>query len=479
VVSKTLVRAERAGLTWDAAAQLDDEELEKRIYEDRNAKAVESSRPAPDPHWVHREYRRAGVTLELLHLEYLQAHPDGYGYTTFCERYRAWLKRRGLSMRQTHHAGEKAFLDYSGKKPSYWDRALGTRVEVELFVAVLGASNLTFAEASPSQKIEQWVGSNVRALNYFDGVPSALVPDQLKSAVARSDAFDPGIQKTYAEFAAHYQTVVFPARPRKPRDKAKVEVAVQVAQRWILARMRNETYFSLADLNQRIGELLGELNARPMKKLGGVSRRELFERIERGALRPLPATNFEPAAWEKVKVNTDYHVEFEKHWYSVPHTLCYEEAWVRATEKVVELFHLGRRVAAHTRSRDTHRHTTDPAHRPAEHRAWAEADPGKLQAWANSVGPATTLLMQRILARSPFPEQAWRSGRGLKRVGMKYPERVEAAAERALRFGATSYKPVDRMLRLGLERLPLPGEDNYPDTKTPQHANVRGPGYYH
>ena len=479
VVSKTLKRAQDAQLTWDAVAELDDRELEKRLYDGGSSSAGGPSRPEPDPHWVYREYRRAGVTLELLHLEYLQAHPDGYGYTTFCERYRAWLKQRGLSMRQTHHAGEKAFLDYSGKKPSYWDRESGTRVEVELFVAALGASNLTFAEASPSQQVEHWIGSNVRALNYFGGVPSALVPDQLKSAVVDADVFDPGLQKTYVEFAAHYKTVVFPARPAKPKDKAKVEVAVQIAQRWILARLRNETFFSLGELNQRIAELLEELNARPMKKFGGVSRRQLFEQIERSALRPLPATDFEPAKWKKAKANVDYHVEFENHWYSVPHTLCHEELWVRATEKVVELFHLGRRIAAHARSNAMYRHTTEPAHRPAEHQAWAEADHGKLLAWANSVGPATTLLMQRILSRSPFPEQAWRSGRGLKRVGTKYPERVEVAAERALRFGATSYKPVERMLRLGLDRRPLPGEDGYPDTKTPEHANVRGPGYYH
>jgi transposase len=479
VVSKTCARATGAGLTWYAVTQLDDEALEKRLYGERTRSTDEPVRPEPDPEWIHREYRRAGVTLELLHLEYQQAHPDGYGYTSFCERYRAWLKRRGLSMRQTHHAGEKAFLDYSGKKPSYWDRASGTRIEVELFVAVLGASNLTFVEASPSQQLEHWVGSNVRALNYFGGVPSALIPDQLKSAVAQSDAFDPGIQKTYAEFATHYQTVIFPARPRKPRDKAKVEVAVQVAQRWILARLRNETFFSLGELNRRIAELVEELNARPMKKLGGVSRRELYERIERGALRPLPAAAFEPAVWEKAKANADYHVEFEKHWYSVTHTLSHEEIWVRASEKVVELFHLGRRVAAHTRSKEPYKHTTDPAHRHADHRAWAEADPGKLVAWAESVGPSTALLMQRILGRSPFPEQAWRSGRGLKRVGMKYPQRIEVAAERALRFGATSYKPVDRMLRLGLDQRPLPGEDGSPDAKTPQHANVRGPGYYH
>ena len=479
-VSETCSRATEAGLDWEAICQLTDDELEQRLYGGGSKETEgEASRPEPDPVWIHREYRRAGVTLELLHEEYLQAHSSGFSYTTFCDRYRAWLSRRGLSMRQTHHAGDKVFIDYSGKKPSYWDRASGKRVEVELFVAVLGASNLTYAEATETQQLVDWVSSNVRALTYFGGVPRALVPDQLKSAVKQPDVFDPEVQKTYADLAQHYGTVVFPARPRKPRDKPKVEVAVQVAQRWILARLRNESFFSLAALNARIAELLEELNARPMKKLGGVSRRDLFERIERAELKPLPPVPFEPATWRKAKANVDYHVEFEKHWYSVPFQLRQEEIWIRATAATVELLHLNRRVASHARSREPYKHTTDPAHRPPNHQAWAEADPGKLLEWANEAGPATALLMQRILSRSPFPEQAWRSGRGLKRVGTKYPDRIENACARALRFAAYSYKPVERMLRLGLDLRPLPEEVSFTDSQTPAHDNIRGPGYYH
>jgi len=479
-VSDACARATAAGLDWRAVCELADDELERRLYEGgKPSEAAASPRPEPDPVWIHREYRRAGVTLELLHQEYLQAQPSGYSYTTFCDRYRAWLSRRGLSMRQTHHAGDKAFLDYSGKKPSYWDRATGKRIEVELFVAVLGASNLTFVDATETQQVMDWVGSNVRALKYFGGVPRALIPDQLKSAVKKADVFDPEIQKTYAELAAHYGTVIFPARPRKPRDKAKVEVSVQVAQRWILARLRNETFFSLAELNARIAELLEELNARPMKKLGGVSRRELFERIERAELKPLPPVHFEPSTWKKATANVDYHVQFEDHWYSVPYQLRHEEIWIRATATTLELFHLNRRVAAHARSYEKYRHTTDPAHRHPDHEAWADSDPGGLLEWANQAGPATALLMQRILSRSPFAEQAWRSGRGLKRVGEKYPERIENACARALRFGAQTYKPVERMMRLGLDLRPLPDEAGYTDAKTPTHGNIRGPGYYH
>lgn len=479
-VSDACARAAAAGLDWPVVKQLADDELERRLYDVHGGDgAVSASRPEPDPIWIHREYRRAGVTLELLHQEYLEAHPGGFSYTTFCDRYRAWLSRRGLSMRQTHHAGEKAFIDYSGKKPSYWGRDTGKRVEVELFVAVLGASNLTFAEATETQQVMDWVASNVRALNYFGGVPQALIPDQLKSGVKEADVFEPEIQKTYAELAEHYGTVIFPARPGKPRDKAKVEVGVQVAQRWILARLRNESFFSLSELNARIAELLEELNARPMKKLGGVSRRDLFERIERAELKALPPVHFEPSTWKRARANVDYHVEFEKHWYSVPYRLVHEEIWIRATATTLELFHLNRRVGAHARSNQPYRHTTDPSHRPANHEAWAEADPGALLEWANGSGPATAQLMQRILSRSPFAEKAWRSGRGLKRVGTKYPERIENACERALRLGAHTYKPVERMLRLGLDLRPLAGEGDRPETKTPSHGNVRGPGYYH
>ena len=480
-VSDTCARATSAGLDWASVCELADDELERRLYEVLNSTSAEQqqSRPEPDPVWIHREYRRAGVTLELLHCEYLQAHPNGFSYTTFCDRYRAWLSRRGLSMRQTHHAGEKSFLDYSGKKPHYWDRTTGKKVETELFVAVLGASNLTFAEATATQQMTEWIRSNVHALNYFGGVPQAMIPDQLKSGVKEADVFDPEIQKTYSDFAEHYGTVVFPARPRKPRDKAKVEVAVQVAQRWILARLRNETFFSLEELNVRIAELLEELNARPMKKLGGVSRRELFERIERAELKSLPPVAFQPSTWKKAIANVDYHVEFDKHWYSVPYQLRHEEIWIRATATTLELLHSNRRVASHARSYEPYRHTTDPAHRPPNHEAWANADPGKLLEWANHTGPATTLLMEKILSRSPFREQGWRSGRGLKRVGTKYPERIENACMRALRFGAHSYKPVDRMLRLGLDLHPLPDEVDDAETKTPAHGNIRGPGYYH
>lgn len=334
VVSNTERRAKRAGLDWATVEGLDDAQLEKRLYGGpKHARGP--TRVLPDPVWMHAELRRTGVTLELLHLECLREHPEGYRYTAFCDAYRVWLQRRGLVMRQQHKAGDKTFVDYSGKKPSVVDAATGEVTEMELFVAVLGASNLTCAEATRTQTMGDFVASHVRAFEYFQGVTQVVVPDQLRSAVRVPCRYEPTVTRTYAELGRHYGTAIVPARPAKPRDKAKVEVAVQVAQRWILARLRNETFFSLEVLNERIAELLEELNARPMKKLGGVSRVELFERVERGALMPLPAERFEVSEWRWATVNVDYHVALFEHFYSVPYTLVREEVEARLTATTV------------------------------------------------------------------------------------------------------------------------------------------------
>lgn len=475
VVSKVSNRAKLAKLTWDDLASESEAEIAARLY-GRSAPAG-AERPEPDPVEMHKELMKTGVTLELLHLEYLEQHPAGLKYTAFCDRYRAWRKRRGLTMRQPHRAGDNVFIDFSGKRPSYTDRTSGEKIEVELFVAVLGASNLTFAEATPSQKVGEFVRVNIHALEYFGGVPQAVVPDRLKSAIVDSDPFEPTVQKSFADFARHYGTAVVPARPYKARDKAKVEGAVLIAQRWILAKMRRETFFSLAELNTRIRELLDELNDRPMKKLGGVSRRELFEKIERGALTPLPADRFEPSTWRKVRAGTDYHVTLEEHGYSVPHALARELLEARITAATVEIFYRGKRVASHPRSRDKFQATTNPAHMPEGHRAWAERDPEQLIEWAASVGPNAATLMRRILKRSPIAIQGWRSGRGLRHLGETYDaERIEEASRRALRFGAETYKPVERMLKLELDLHPLP--DETPEQSPIEHEQVRGPDYY-
>jgi len=475
VVSKTASRAEKAGVTWEVAESASDAALEERLY--GRPASPSDDRPRPDPVYLHTELRRPGVTLEVLHLEYLERHPTGLRYTAFGDVYRRWLATASVTMRQVHKAGEKCFVDYSGKKASIVDPTTGERLEVELFVATLGASNFTYAEATMSQRVRDFVCAHVRALDYFGGSPAIWVPDQLKSAVIIACRYEPGIQRSYADFARHYDSAVVPARPYKPRDKAKVEVAVQVAQRWILARLRNETFFSLETLNLRIRELLDDLNDRPMKKLGGVTRRELFARLERGALRRLPDTSYEYADWHKKTLNSDYHVEVDKHWYSAPYRLVHREIWARATAQTIELFFQGERVASHRRSTATYKHTTDPAHMPEAHRRHASGPDGVLR-WAETIGPMTVAMVTRLLDANPVREQGWRSARGLQRVGEKYgAERTEQACASALRLGARSYRSVERLLALGRESVGV-NEDDAAEREAIQHENVRGPEYY-
>lgn len=475
VVSMTDSRAKKTGLDWAAVEALSDDELERRLYGGpKHTRGPE--RPTPDPLRMHEELRRVGVTLELLHLEYLGAYPDGYRYTAFCDVYRRWLMRRGLSMRQHHKAGERAFVDYSGKKPCIVDPTTGEAIDVELFVAVLGASNLTYAEATRTQKILDFVSSHVRAFEYFEGAPKTTVPDQLRSAVRVPSRYEPTIARTYAELGRHYGTAIVPARPGKPRDKAKVEVAVQIAQRWILARMRNETFFSLEALNARIAELVDELNARPMKRHGNVSRRDLFERVERSALVPLPSERFVVSEWKRATVNGDYHVALAEHFYSVPYTLVREEVEARLTATTVEIFHRGQRVASHARSYLRFRFTTLTEHMPEAHQKhFAGAD--SVIEWAMSIGPMTEAMTRRILDANPVREHGWRSAKGLQRLAKKYgADRLEAACRHALHFGARSYKPVEALLKLGREQLALPDDAG---TKPIAHENVRGPDYFH
>lgn len=475
-VAATVSRATLLGLDWRTIDALEEDELERRLYGPRGGSRDEG-RPLPDPAALHVELRRTGVTLQLLHLEYLERHPDGYRYTKFCEVYREWLARRSPSMRQVHVGGDKMFVDYSGKKPHYIDSSTGEVIEVELFVAVLGASNYTFAEATHTQSVPDFCASNARALSMFGGAPNAIVPDQLKSAVVKADRYEPGVQRTFAEFGRHYGTTILPARPMSPRDKAKVEAGVLVAQRWILARLRNETFHSLGDLNARIRELTVDLNRRVMRQYKA-SREELFERLDRPALRALPEAMFEHAAWKLVRLNLDYHACFDEHFYSAPFTLAHEKLWVRATTTTVELLHSTGRVAAHARSYVKGAYTTDPQHMPAAHQKHAEWKPSRIIAWARTVGPMTEKLAETILAERRHPEWGYRSCLGLFRLAKRYGDaRVEAACVRALAHGARSYRHVASILQHGLDRVAATDAQR---GETPiVHENVRGPDYYH
>jgi transposase len=474
-------RAQDAGLDWVGVRDLDDGALDARLY--AREPSVGRVRTVPDCAWIDTERRRAGVTLELLHLEYLERQPDGYRYTQFCEIYRQWLGRQRLSMRQVYRGGEKVFVDYSGKRPCIWDERTGEKIPVELFVAVLGASNFTYAEATRTQRSADWIASHVRALEYFGGSPSLYVPDQLRSGVTTPGWYEPGVQRTYDEMAQHYGAAVLPARPRHPRDKAKVEVGVQIVQRWIVARMRNETHFSLASLNERIAELLEDLNDRMMRRYGE-SRRQLFERLDRPTLKPLPTARFVFGTWKDAGINIDYHVAVEHHYYSAPFQLANERGVrvdVRYTASTVEIFHKGKRVASHARSYARGGFTTNPEHMPKAHRDHAEWTPTRMIRWACTVGPKAGELVTAILDEKPHPEQGYRACLGILRLERRYGgARLEAACARAVCVRARSVESLRSMLQKGTDRLPLPAVivEPPPGHSSVDHENIRGRDYY-
>ena len=475
-VANVVTDARSLGLDLAAIEALTDAELEARLYPKTPPACI---RPEPDCAALHIELRRPGVTLALLHVEFLEAHSDGLRYTQFCDRYRVWVKRQSPVMRQVHLAGDKLFVDYAGMKPHIVDAATGEVIDVELFVAVLGASNYTFAEATRTQQVPDFVASVTRALTFIGGAPRAIVPDQLKSAVVKACRYDPGLQRTTAELARYYETTILPARPKSPRDKAKVEVGVQIAERWLLARIRNETFTSLGALNARLAVLVADLNSRTMRTYKA-SRRDLFERLDKPALMPLPAVPFEACEWKQVGLNIDYHVAFEDHFYSAPSALRTEdvELWLCATTRTVEIFHGRERVAAHVRSFVRGGFTTKPEHMPSSHRAHAEWTPSRILSWADQVGPNTRALCEVILRDRRHPEWGYRSCLGLFRLGKKFGnERLDAASRRALYAGARSYRPVLTILQHNLDGQPLP-EPEAPASTGAAHENVRGPNYY-
>jgi len=379
-------------------------------------------------------------------------------------------------MRQEHRAGEKLFVDYAGHTVPVIDGATGEIKQCQLFVAVLGASNYTYAEATWTQGLADWIGSHVRLFDYLGGVPEMVVPDNLKSGVTKACFYEPDLNPTYQDMAAHYGVAVLPARAARPRDKAKVEVGVQVAERWILARLRNRQFFSLAELNRAIRELLDGLNERPFHKLPG-SRKSMFQELDKPALRPLPENRYEYAEWKKVRVNIDYHVEFDGHYYSVPYRLFRSSLELRATAQTVECFAEGKRVASHRRSRVKGGHTTLPEHMPSSHRKYASWTPGRMIGWAQQTGPHTAELVEAILKERSHPEQGFRSCLGIIRLAKSYgAEKVDAACGRALAIKARSYKSVRAILENNLEGKPMPGRGK--EAPPIEHANVRGAAYY-
>ena len=475
-VAEYLRRFDATQLQWSETATLGEAVLEGKLF-------PPASRPAnarrPEPDWadVHQELRRKGVTQMLLWQEYRSAHPDGFEYSWFCDHYRVFRAAVDVVMRQTHRAGEKLFVDYAGQTVDVVERSTGAVRCAQIFVAVLGASNYTFAEATWTQALPDWIGSHVRAFQFFDGVSEIVVPDNLKSGVSKAHLYDPDLNPTYQDLAGHYGVAVIPARVRAPKDKAKVEIGVYVVECWILAALRNRTFFSLAELNQVIRKLLVRLNNRPFRKLPGC-RQEMFSSLDQPALGALPASAYTYAEWKKVRVHMDYHVEFERHYYSVPYQLVKKQLDARITDNTVECFYKNKRVASHVRSFHKGGHTTVREHMPVAHQQYGDWSPRRFIQWAEKTGPSTAGVITMVLSSRRHPQQSYRTCLGILRLGKSYGDkRLEAACGRALLLGTCRYKSVESILKHSLDSRPLPEQQ---ELDIPEdHDNIRGPSYYH
>ena len=477
-VHKYLKRAEAAGITWPLPEDWDEARIEAMVFP-RRAPTIAEHNPArtsPDFGAIHEQLRNSKyVTLQLLWEEYQQGNAEGYRYSRFCELYQRWRSKLDVVLRQEHKAGEKMFVDWAGATIPVWDRHTGLPWQSALFVATLGASSYTWSEATRDQQMESWLRAHVHAFEHFGGIPALVVPDNTKTGVTRAHRYDPDLNPTYYNFALHCGFGIVPARPYKPRDKAKVENAVQVAQRWIVAALRHRKFFSLEDLNAAIRELLTKLNHRPFRKRDG-SRASVFEAIDKPALKPLPLEPFDLSEWSRARVNIDYHVAFDSNLYSVPYNLVHELVEIRSTPTTVEILHKGARVTSHLRSRGHGQAVTIDEHRPKSHRAHLEWTPSRMVHWAGTIGPHTARLFERIMNDKPHPEMGYRGCLGIIRLAGKYSaQRVEAASERALLTGACRYKSVESILKNSLDQVP---PSSPPPSSTPPHDNIRGAEYF-
>ena len=476
-VGDYLQRAEAAQIRWPLPETLSEPELERRLMEPAPVVTANADAQAP-PDWkyVQNELRRPNVTLRLLWQEYHRGDPSGFKYSRYCELYRAWSQALDPTLRQTHLPGEKLFVDWAGQTVPIYNAIDGTAAAASLFVAALGASNKTFARAYPDQKLGSWIGAHVAAFNFYGGVAALIVPDNPKTAVIKACRYEPILHRTYQEMAEHYGTVIVPARPVKPRDKAKVETAVQMAQRQILAALRDMRFFTVSDLNQAIRPLLDQLNAQPFQKLDG-SRDQWFESLDKPKLKALPQSPYVLASWSEATVNIDYHAVVDHHYYSVPYNLIHQVLQVRLTDTTVELFQQAKRVAAHVRNFQRGKFTTLEEHRSKAHQRHLEWTPGRMVEWARKIGPQCAAAVQQVMADRPHPEQGFRSCLGIIRLAKAHGDvRLEAACVRALHFHTVTYRSIASILASGLDKQPLENELPF---QTPLHENVRGHTYFH
>jgi transposase len=473
-VAEYLQRAEAAGVIWPLADDLDETTVEALMFPSAEQS---TTRPVPDWKEVRRELKskKHHMTLRLLWLEWKAAHPNGWGYSQYCEHYRRWLATKNVVMRLSYRAGERMFVDFSGDKATWCDAGTGEVHEAEIFVAILGCSGLLYVEATRGQDLASWVGAHIRAFESYGGVTEVTVPDNLRAAVTKACFYEPELNPTYAALATHYDTVVLPTRTYRPRDKAAVEAGVLTVERWVLAPLRNRRFFSLADLNAAIATQVKAVNTRPFRG-EATSRQDLFDDQERAALRPLPTSRYELAEWKKATVSIDYHVQVDHRFYSVPYQLVRRRLDVRATATTVEVFDGTKRIASHVREHGARRYITEADHMPKSHRAHLEWTPSKLVAWGESVSADTGIFVERLLDSRPHPEHAYRACLGLRKLERQHgPERLSAACARALAIGSISYSSVKSILAEGLDRMALPDQAAPPP---PTHENLRGADYW-
>ena len=466
-VGEYLRRAKAANLSWPLPDGMSEEELYQQLFPEELL-PVDSDRPEPNYEYIKKELKKKGVTLKLLWEEYKAEHPErGYQYTQFCEHYRQWANTQSPTGRFTHKGGETLEVDYAGMTLTITDPETGKKWSAPVFVTSLPASGYIYAEVQASQEKANFIGGHIRAFSFIGGVPIILRPDNPKMGVTHPNYYEPDLNPTYQEMAEYYQVAVLPARVRKPRDKGAVENGVQNVERWVLAPLRNTTFFSLAEANRAVQKLVEALNNKTMPHIGK-SRRQLFEEIDSPELRPLPATPYELAIWKTAKVNIDYHVAFEKHFYSVPFPLIRKQVEIKATEHLVEVFHKGKQVAVHPRSSAQGRFTTRAEHMPPNHRFVLELDADWLLKQAAEVGPHTHAYVQTLLKSRLYPQQSYRSCLGVLGLARKYPQPLfENVCERALQARLFSYK----QLKAELEHAPQ-------SVQPLVHENIRGEAYF-
>ena len=478
-VQRYLERTAAANLDWPLPQSLDDSQLDRLLFPPTQAPTEGRQPPKPQPDFtrVHQELKaNKSVTLQLLWEEFVEQHPEGAHYSWFCEQYRDWARHLDVVLRQDHRAGEKTFVDHAGDTILVIDPTTGQPRSAYVFVAVLGASNYTYAEATWTRSLPDWIGSHTRALGFFGGATRLIVPDQWKAGVDRPCYWDPELNRTYQEWATHNGVAIVPARPGHARDKAKVEQGVLLVQRWIVAALRKRQFFSLAQVNDAIAELIGKLNQRPFRKLPD-SRLELYQKLDRPALQPLPPRPYAFAEWKKERVRLDYHVEVDGHYYSVPYQLAQQPVEIRYTATTVEVLYRGKRVASHARSWDKPGTTTEASHQPKSHQRYREWTPTRLLEWAEAIGPFTRRLVEAMLVHKPHPEAGYRTAMGLRPLARQYgDERLEAAATRAVRFKLYRLENIRSILKTRLDQQPLPMLVT--DAEPVAHDNIRGAAYY-